>query len=60
LVLKELIDCFHDTFIATKSSTTKLGFQLRKQVEVIEPSSENMGDGEEFKSVAAAIATWDV
>jgi hypothetical protein len=34
LVLKELIDRLHDTFIASKTSTTKLGFQFRKQVEV--------------------------
>jgi hypothetical protein len=33
LVLKELIDRHYDTFIASKTFTTKLGFQL-KQVEV--------------------------
>jgi hypothetical protein len=34
LVLKELIDRLHDNFIASKTSTTKLGFQFWKQVEV--------------------------
>jgi hypothetical protein len=34
LVLKELIDRLHDTFIASKTSTTKLGFQFRKEIEV--------------------------
>jgi hypothetical protein len=30
LLLKELIDRIHDTFMASKTSTTKLGFQFRK------------------------------
>jgi hypothetical protein len=34
LVLEELIYRLHYTYIASKTSTTKLGFQFRKQVEV--------------------------
>jgi hypothetical protein len=53
-VLKELIDRLNGTFIASRMSTTKLGFQFRKQVEVrggeFVNSAEKMGDGEEFKS----------
>jgi hypothetical protein len=40
LVPKELIDRLHDTFIASKTSTTKQRGA----------SPENMGDGEEFQS----------
>jgi hypothetical protein len=50
LVLKKLIDCLHDTFITSKTSITKLGFQFRKQVEVrigVKP------DGEEFQSAVS-------
>jgi hypothetical protein len=43
-----LIDRRHDTFIASKTSATKVGFQFPKQVEV------------RGGKVTAAIATWDV
>jgi hypothetical protein len=61
LVLKELNDRLHDIFIASKTSTTKLGFQFQKQVEVSR-GREYGGWGRISKpqSVAAAIATWDV
>jgi hypothetical protein len=63
LVLKELIDSLHDTFIAYRTSTTKLGFQFRKQVKVRGAKSEEyggLGRISKPQSLAAAIATMDV
>jgi hypothetical protein len=63
LELKELIDRLHDTFIASKTSTTQLGFQFRKQVEVRGAKSGEYVGWERIskpQAVAAAVATWDV
>jgi hypothetical protein len=57
LVLKEVIDRLHDNYIASKTSTTKLGFQFGSTGA---KSGENEG-GEEFQSRSQLQhATWDV
>jgi hypothetical protein len=50
LVLKELIGCFLETFIASKTSTTKLGFLFRKQTEVGGGQDSRIWGWEEFQS----------